>query len=578
MQPYISVVLLISFSSDATVSNLFTTRGMSIMKLKALSLTALLATAAFPAAAQTWSSTHTQALTSLTQAVDLGPTSPTQQVTVRVILPIQNQAALLGLVKSQNTPGNPNYGHFLTPSQFAASFGPTAAQVASVNSYLKSAGFSGVTVEPNNLMVSGTGTAAQASAAFNTKLENFSQNGRTVFANTTAVKVPSSLSSSVVAVLGLNNAGTFAPTIAKRSAGNVPTYLASYNPQNYWQIYNAAGVPFATNATIAIMAEGDLTGVLDDLRTEEQANGLQQTPVTVVPVGLPSTDTSGADEFDLDTQYSSGMAGNVSMLYVYDVGSLYDADLALEISRWATDGLARAASASLGECELFPYLDGTTLAVDQTLLEAAAQGMSFFASSGDTGGFCPAGVGTNGVPAGVPLVQYPAASTYATAVGGTTLLTNSDGSYDTEIAWYAGGGGTSQFEGAPPWQQSAGILLASEENDRGVPDIAMDADPESGANVWVDGSPEGVGGTSLSSPLALGVWARLISANPALGYAPLQFYSLYSGSTTPGTYPAGGFHDITVGTNVPWAAAPGWDYTTGLGTLNVGQLYTDLDQ
>jgi subtilase family serine protease len=324
------------------------------------------------------------------------------------------------------------------------------------------------------------------------------------------------------------------------------------------------------------MAEGDVSGVITDLRTAEKAFGLPQVPVTVVQVGLASPDTSGADEWDLDTQYSSGMAGYLKRLYIYATTSLTDSDLALEFSRWATDDKAKAASASLGECEVFPYLDGSMLADDNTFLEAAAQGQTFFASTGDTGSFCPAEVGENGVPAGAPLVNYPAASQYAVAAGGTTLLANSDGNYDIETAWYAGGGGISQFEYSPYWQVNANIPSATELSSRGIPDIAMDADPYSGANVYVDGSVEIVGGTSLSSPLSLGVWARMISAQPKLGFAPLRFYGLYDGTGVVGSYPEGGFHDIILGSDGLYSAAPGWDYTTGLGSLWVSQLYTDL--
>ena len=173
------------------------------------------------------------------------------------------------------------------------------------------------------------------------------------------------------------------------------------------------------------------------------------------------------------------------------------------------------------------------------------------------------------------MVNYPAASQYVMGVGGTTLLTNSDGTYDTETAWYAGGGGISQFEYSP-WWQTAAAIPSSEAGDKGLPDIAMDADPYSGANIYYNGAWEGVGGTSLSSPLALGVWARLISANPKLGFAPVRYYGLYDGATTPGSYPNGGFHDIIVGANGFYTALPGWDYTTGLGSLWVGQLYTDI--
>ena len=76
-------------------------------------------------------------------------------------------------------------------------------------------------------------------------------------------------------------------------------------------------------------------------------------------MGAASADVSGADEWDMDTQYSSGIAQNLQTLYVYDTTSLTDSDLALEFSRWSTDDKAKAASASLGECEIFPYVDGS---------------------------------------------------------------------------------------------------------------------------------------------------------------------------------------------------------------------------
>jgi subtilase family serine protease len=269
------------------------------------------------------------------------------------------------------------------------------------------------------------------------------------------------------------------------------------------------------------------------------------------------------------------MAGTVKHLYIYDTTSLTDSDLALEISRWATQDVAKAASASLGECEVFPYLDGSMLADDNSFLEAAAQGQTFFASTGDTGSFCPAGAGENGVPAGAPMVNYPAASPYVVGAGGTTLLTNSDGSYNSEITWYAGGGGISQFEYCPSWQSTAAVV-SCQDSSKGIPDVAMDADPYSGANVYVDGAVEIVGGTSLSSPLSLGAWARMISAKSKLGFAAPHLYALYNGTTTPGSYPTGGFHDIQTGANGLFSALPGWDFTTGLGSFWVNEMFTHI--
>src|SRR5262249_45195189 len=154
--------------------------------------------------------------------------------------------------------------------------------------------------------------------------------------------------------------------------------------------------------------------------------GLPLVPVTVRQVGLQSPDTAGVDEWDIDTQYSTGMAGSVKALYIYATTSLTDQDTALEFNHWATDNLAHVANASFGICEFFPFVDGTMVADDQVFLEAAAQGQTLFASTGDTGSFCSVG-NPNGVPGGPPFVEYPATSPYVIGVGGTTLLSNADG-------------------------------------------------------------------------------------------------------------------------------------------------------
>ncbi len=543
-------------------------------------VTLFLAATLLPAlSAQTvWVNTATQGinLSQLDRATELGPAPPTQAITVRLALKLRNQSAAVNYVKSINDPASSLYGQSLTPDQFAAAYGATSAQIAAATTYLKNAGFTNVVVESNNLLVSADGTIAQANATFHTNVSQFNQYGETVYGNTSVAQVPQALAGVVGAVLGLNNIGRMKPTLVSRTQVATPSYAVSYNPQDFWKIYGSGSTPTGANASIAIIAEGNVTQVIKDLRTAEADFKLPQVPVSVVQVGIPSSDTAGLDEWDMDTQYSTGMAGTVKHLYLYTGTSFTDSDLALEINRWATQNVAKAASASLGECEFFPFLDGSMLADDNSFLQAAAQGQTFFASSGDTGSFCPVGVGTNGVPAGAPFVSYPASSPYVIGVGGTTLLADSGDVYDQEITWYGGGGGISQFEYCPYWQSAAGIA-SCQNNSKGVPDVAMDADPYSGANVYVNGTVEAVGGTSLSSPLALGVWSRMISGKPKLGFAAPHLYSLYNGTVTPGTYPQGGYHDIIAGANGLYTALPGYDYTTGLGTFSISQLYTAIE-
>jgi subtilase family serine protease len=310
-------------------------------------------------------------------------------------------------------------------------------------------------------------------------------------------------------------------------------------------------------------------------------------------VGIASPDVSGQDEWDLDSQTSTGMAGNVKALYFYVATTLTDSDTSIDFDRFKTDDIAKAGSASFGECEIFPMLDGAEVVEDGIFGQAAAQGQTVFSSAGDNGTTCPVGAST-GVPGtGLPAQSYPGVSPYVVSVGGTTLVTNTGtGTYDAEVAWYGTGGGLSITETAPFWQAGVVSPVATTAAFKEVPDVAMDADPNTGADIYVDGVLTGVGGTSLSSPLSLGVWARLQTYHAnKLGFAAPLFYREYQQNTTynstlslyvPPTPPLGaltqligGFHDVITGTNGT-PALPGYDTTTGVGTFDISKQFTDL--
>jgi len=581
--------------------------GRALMLAVAVSL--VVTAGALSASKASWTATRTQGLK--LQGTPEGSLAPSTSLTISVALKARNASALQQAIKS---------GTRLTSAQYIASYAPTAAAASSVASYLRQQGFSGVSVATNHLFVTATGSAKQVSSAFDTALESWLVNGKSYYANSTTAKVPASLGGVVLSVLGLNNAAVMnlnpvasagsgstttvtlptgtsisvpasvpksvplptggsvaVPTIGGISTPavtpgdvSVPNYPASYNPQGFWQAYDVGSTPSGSQTSVAIFGSGDMTSVVSDLRAEESANGLPQVPTSTVYTG-PVTPQVGddPDEWDMDTQYSTGMAQDVSHLYIYSASSLTDSDLSLAFNKFAEQDVAQAGSASFGECEYQSYLDGSMVAWDQVFAEAAAQGQTVFASAGDTGGFCPVAP-NNGVPAGSPDVNYPASSPYVVAVGGTTLLTNSDGSYDNEIAWVAGGGGPSLFEMQPYWQDGVAPPTGSTCVEavacvgKTLPDIAMDADPNSGANVYIGGQPEAVGGTSLASPLALGVWARLESAHAnGLGFAPPDLYAQYGKS---------GFHDVTLGDTGPYPATPGYDLATGMGTFDVAQM------
>ncbi len=342
------------------------------------------------------------------------------------------------------------------------------------------------------------------------------------------------------------------PTAAPTSL----SFPSSYGPEDFWSFYNAPANETGAGQAIAVLAEGDLTSPKADLATFEQKYGLPTVPWTTVPTGAASTDTSGNDEWDLDTQYSTGLAQDVSSLLVYDAPSLSDTDILSEMNKWVTDDQAKQANFSAGECEALAEASGFLTSNDQVLEQGVAQGQTLFTASGDTGSFCPLLVGVNGVPAGLPGVNYPAASPYAVGVGGTTILGGA--SPLSEIGWYAGGGGMSLLEAEPAYQSAVGGSNLGVR--RGVPDVAFDADPNSGFNVIVGGQTTVVGGTSGSSPSWLGIWARAQAAHGGtLGFANATIYA----------EPATAFNDILLGTNVLYPVTPGYDYVTGRGTPDI---------
>lgn len=571
------------------------------------------------ASAQTWASTATKAypVQYLSGAVPIGSLAASTPLHIVLGLQERNAGQVQPTLRAMLTPGNALNGTSLTVEQFVTKFGATNAQTSAVTKYLSSAGFTNVELAANHLLVEADGTAAVVQEAFHTTLEGYLVNGAKVYVNTAAAQVPTSLSGIVIAVLGLNNVARMHSDITKLHTGAraqtdpctppaCPTpdpSNESYSAEQYQIAYDAASPaaaatvePAWASATcgsfaapqllstggctaIGIIAEGDLTQVVKDLRTYETTYKLPQVPVTVVNAGIASPDTSGADEWDLDSQTSTGIAQRVSHLYFYAATSLTDSDLGLAINKAVSSNVVKAFNMSFGECEFFPYIDGAMLLDDEIFGEAALQGITAFASSDDQGSACPL-EGTNGVPlSGPPDTAYPASSPYVVAVGGTYLFTNTNYTFDFETAADFSGGGPSYFETSPFWQAYTGsgtlpIVPSSEAGLRGVPDVSMCAGGAEvaicAANVFVDGTATLVGGTSLSSPLAMGSWARIESSHKnKLGFAAPLIYQLANGGPTPSsTY----FNDVILGGNGLFTALPGYDYVTGIGSWDISVI------
>jgi PKD repeat protein len=579
-------------------------------------------------AAAAWVDTASAAIT-LDKRVPTSAMPDATPINLSVTLKLNDRSAVDALIKNLYTPGNPQYGHYLTPAQFTAAYSPTAAQAQKVVDYLKNAGFSNVTLAANRLLISAQGTAAVTSKAFNTSLVQFQKDGRTVHVNTTTAQVPDMLGGVVLEVAGLDNIVHMKTTqqqarekvllpplaakvpqlqeVTSRQAASAkskaaatagPAVTMTAYPPTAWDIaYDAGTSPDGGGSTIAISTYGDNdSSVVDDLRQMERQYGLPYVPVEVRidPAGIASPSSSGDDEWDLDSQSSTALAHNVKKIILY-TGDGSTENLLWQYNTFATMGDAIAGNMSYGTCEL-DAATGVLLppqsSADQLYMQAMAEGLSWHASTGDDGGVCSP-INAVGAPlAGVPLLaNYPDSSPYVVAVGGTSLITDADFNYSSESAWTSGGGGISVLEAAPTWQSgivpsstltsipglgtATGTIAGGTGVGRGVPDIAMNAGiylPESAiasaADTIVGGVHYAVVGTSLSSPLATGAWARLQSAHcNTLGFAAPAYYALDTAGGLMST--ATGFNDVTTGTNGDYFATTGWDYTTGFGSIDL---------
>ena len=533
-------------------------------------------------AASPWASIGTQSKPSW-NAPFLAYLAATHPITVVVGLKVRNSKQLFSTAKSLMTPASKNYGHWLTHQQVMQRFAPTVADANSVAAYLKSKGFTDVTISPSRMLVIANGTAASVLAAFNTRMAYFQRNSRVAYANTDAISLPANLTGVVSAVLGLQDMYRV----------HTDQEVAVHSTTDFPTIYDAAPLGAASSATVGIIAYGDIS------QTENYDFPLFENyyhiaiPVEYVKVGIGSTPIGGdlntPNEWDIDSQTILGMAGmSLKELIFYDAidcdtpagtggsSTCVDAGLTEAYVAAVNADAARVINISLGICESAAHADLSMSFDDQEFAAGVAQGQTFVASSGDDGAYCNTGTGTSSSPE----VEYPASSPYVIAVGGTTLYTTNGNTYSSEVGWSGSGGGQSGYESMPSWQK--GIVPG---NMRGVPDVAFDADPQSGEAIaygyiqvsqcaspctplWAD-----EGGTSLAAPILVGGWARVESAASRPGGVS-SLYGYYSDYYVSKQLPVSGsfFRDITSGSNGYYSAGSGWDYVTGLGSLDFNKL------
>lgn len=522
----------------------------------------------FPVSGQTQQSlqvlhSHVRPEVSNGQAALAGPLPQTQRMNLSILLPLHNQSELTSLLNRLYDPSSPDYRQFLSVDQFTQQFGPTAEEYQAVVDFAQANGFT-VTGRPaNRLLVPISGSVAQVEKAFNVRMNNYQHptENRTFYSPD---REPSlNLSVPVAHIAGLNNYSL--PHPAYTVAGSAPN--GSYLSSDMRAAYYTSTLP--TGAT-PLTGQGQIVGLyaangynINDVNMYFSTAG-QTNNVPIVNVlldGLTGTPISGGSglnyefEIEMDIEQVLGMAPGLSQLRVYE-GVVPENIL----NAMASENLAKQLSTSVAWSSDYA---GTN---DDVFLEYAAQGQSFFASSGD---------------GGANSSRYPEEDPWVTAVGGTALFTNgASGPWHSETAWSnSGGGPSSQGFAIPSYQAGLNGVNGASTTLRNVPDVAMNA-----TDVYFcsSGSCSDSGGTSASSPLWAGFMALVNQQAAAAGEPPLGFLNPYIYTIGEGPNYDSDFHDITSGNDdccgqsIFYNAGSGYDLVTGWGSPNGQNLINDL--
>lgn len=525
---------------------------------------------------------------SLVQKVQLlHATDTSQPLSLSIGLQMRNAADFDNLLQQIYDPQSAQYRHYLTPDQFNQLFAPTVDQVQQVVSYLQSQGLSVTSVAPNNLLIDATSSVGQAQQAFHTQINTYRMGGHTFFANTTPPSIPVSLSSLIASINGLDNSVQYHPLYHRGQLLPQAGPTKGYGAKDLEGAYDVGALHgtniLGDNQTVAVF---ELDGYqTSDVTQYFQYYNLGNPHITNVLVdGFNGAAGQGALEVSLDIEVVAAMAPHANQI-VYE-GPNTTQGLNDTYNKIVTDNKAQIATVSWGLCERSSGASELQT-LDTILKQGAAEGISFFAASGDSGAYDCADSSL--------AVDSPASDPYVTSVGGTNLQLNG-GVYGSESVWSdsstiqrgpkgaGGGGGMSNTFKQPNWQRGSGVQNQYSDGFREVPDVTADADPNTGYAVYCTVPNAGcpgtgwlsVGGTSGSAPLWAGSTALFnqylqAQGKARLGYANPSLYSLFN-SQQP--YPA--FHDVTNGNNLFYAATTNYDLASGLGSPDIYNMARDL--
>jgi subtilase family serine protease len=551
----------------------------------------------------------------LRNATDLGDadaTVPAQRLTLILRASPAQEAALEKFLRDLQTPGSADYQRWITPAEFATRYGVAPADIAVIGTWLRSRGFRIDELPAGGRSIVFSGTIGQVNRAFGAQIRRFDVRGERHIANARNPTIPTAFAGLVHGVLSLHDfrhqpqlvRGAVVPDF---NIGGV-NYLA---PSDFAVIYDLA-TPYAqglngTGRTIAVL--GRTSVVAADLSTFRSTFGLAANAPTIINNGAaPGLVAGDQIESDLDLEWTGGVAPAATIKFVTSASTNLADGIDLSAQYAVSNNVADIISLSYGSCEAATDVSAGTTFYNQLWQQAAAQGMSVFVSSGDSGAAgCDASQSSTAV-LGYG-INHLCSSPYSTCVGGTqfdadvgnqstywSAVANSSGSaasalsYIGEKVWnqsalvaggsglYASGGGASMYFAKPAWQYATGVPA---DGRRDVPDVSLNASSmHDGYLIYSsDISPPvttrfSSGGTSASTPALAGIVAlaaqkqgkRLGNINPVL-------YGLSNAQASGG---AAVFHRIISGDNfVPGQAGvtastadPSYNLATGLGSVD----------
>jgi hypothetical protein len=555
----------------------------------------------------------------------------------------EQESALQKLLDEQQDKNSPNYHKWLTPEQFGSQFGVSDQDIQVVTGWLQSHGFQIGQVAKGRTVVEFSGTAEQVSEAFHTPIHKFAVNGEEHWANAADPQIPVAL---VAVVAGVNTLHNFYKKPMIRAAKRVPTTFVpgpppqvtfsdgthALGPADYAKIYNINPVYQSningTGIVIGVVGRSNIN--LNDVYDFDFFFGLPQSSFEDLN-GPDPGNLGGGEEAEavLDTTWSSAIAPGAQTHLVISASTNTTDGVDLSEIYIIDNNFADVMTESFGACEA-AFTSAQAAGVASLAEQAAAQGITYIVSSGDSGAEGCDNPNFEQVATGSISVNMLASTPFNVAVGGTMFnegtqsskywgssppLAETALSYIPENVWNesctaaqcgsrnaniaAGGGGASTFFSKPSWQ--SGVTGIPADNARDLPDISLTAAFHDPYLLCLQASCENnsiflLSGTSASAPAFAGIMAladqkmggRQGVANHVLYRLAATENSTLSqcnGSKTT-ALPASScvFNDVTVGNNaVPgevgfgtsiakYQSGAGYDLATGLGSVNVANL------